>query len=169
MLVYRARRLARMGDLLLADKVYARLFLEWGGRCAYCDIELNRVKNYGARKYKQPKGSVDHFIPLSKGGKNHRANRVLACRPCNELKADADPRDEAGQVVRWVPVWYRLEAIAASPMLTPVEMRKALRERAEAQPTAVTPAARPARTSLLPGFLSNLLARVFRRRPAIGP
>jgi len=32
----------------------------------------------------------DHFKPLSKGGKNLKENKLLACKRCNRLKADKD-------------------------------------------------------------------------------
>jgi hypothetical protein len=32
--------------------------------------------------------TFDHIIPLARGGSNLRANRVLACRDCNEMKGD---------------------------------------------------------------------------------
>jgi 5-methylcytosine-specific restriction endonuclease McrA len=30
--------------------------------------------------------TMDHVIPLSKGGKSHRGNTVLACKTCNHQK-----------------------------------------------------------------------------------
>ena len=55
-------------------------------RCFYC----NRYMYY-APHTKNPKGySIDHLFPRSKGyGKG--GNSVLACRPCNEKKADRWP------------------------------------------------------------------------------
>jgi hypothetical protein len=32
-----------------------------------------------------------YFIPRRHGGKNHQANRVLACQPCNNAKGGFDP------------------------------------------------------------------------------
>lgn len=46
--------------------------------CAYC----------GA-----PATSVDHFVPITRGGKTEPGNIVPACGPCNSSKRDADPMD----------------------------------------------------------------------------
>lgn len=35
--------------------------------------------------------TVDHVVPLSKGGGNGRDNLVLSCRHCNSLKGDMMP------------------------------------------------------------------------------
>jgi len=46
-------------------------------KCAYCK------KHFYTRQL-----TIDHIIPLSKGGTWHIANLVLACKPCNNAKAD---------------------------------------------------------------------------------
>ena len=47
--------------------------------CQYCGFKLsmNRI-------------TIDHVIPISKGGKGTFENCVVACRPCNDYKADYD-------------------------------------------------------------------------------
>ena len=55
---------------------YKRCYVDWGGRCAYCNIGLPRIKWDG-----KVRAGIDHFIPLSKGGQNIRGNRVLSCTP----------------------------------------------------------------------------------------
>jgi 5-methylcytosine-specific restriction endonuclease McrA len=49
-----------------------------GARCHYCGT---RRKLRGL--------TVDHVVPLTRGGSNARANKVLACRPCNAVKGGA--------------------------------------------------------------------------------
>jgi HNH endonuclease len=42
-------------------------------RCEYCGLEAT---------------TLDHVVPKSKGGSNHRSNLVPCCHPCNQGKAD---------------------------------------------------------------------------------
>ena len=93
----------------MADVIYKRCYFDWGGRCAYCDVALSRQKTGG-----KVKASIDHFIPLAKGGNNSRSNRVLACYPCNLAKNDTDPRETK----QWSHVERRLAEIAASPLIS---------------------------------------------------
>lgn len=107
--------------------VYARAYLDGGGRCAYCDVELHRCAAYGSRKFGLPEGTVDHFIPRSKGGGNSRGNRVLACSTCNEGKGATDPRDGEGKIIRWCQVGARLEEIASTPMVAVAKVKARLK------------------------------------------
>lgn len=45
--------------------------------CTYCYQELT-----------QETATIDHRIPLSRGGSNRNDNLVLACSDCNQRKAD---------------------------------------------------------------------------------
>lgn len=49
------------------------------GRCSYC-----RKRRFL---------TVDHMIPLSRGGANTRANLTAACRPCNSGKKRLTPEE----------------------------------------------------------------------------
>lgn len=42
--------------------------------------------------------SIDHVVPLSKGGAHQCDNLVLACMPCNSLKGSKDPEDFALEI-----------------------------------------------------------------------
>jgi 5-methylcytosine-specific restriction endonuclease McrA len=46
--------------------------------------------------------TVDHLLPLSRGGRNTWMNTVAACRRCNNLKANRTP-PEAGMHLAWQP------------------------------------------------------------------
>ena len=58
------------------------------GRCHYCQAELSWKDK-----------TVDHVIPRSKGGSNRSWNLVIACFPCNQLKADSDPGEKLLKLV----------------------------------------------------------------------
>jgi 5-methylcytosine-specific restriction endonuclease McrA len=51
---------------------------ELGQICFYCECSLTE-SNY----------SIDHVIPLSKGGWNFHDNKVLCCLSCNNAKGNA--------------------------------------------------------------------------------
>ncbi len=51
------------------------------GKCAHCKIEA--------------KLTLDHIIPLAKGGMHDRSNAQLLCRSCNSSKNDMDPEEFA--------------------------------------------------------------------------
>ena len=44
--------------------------------------------------------TVDHYVPLSKGGAHEAHNLVIACKPCNLRKNAKDPLDFAREVGR---------------------------------------------------------------------
>lgn len=50
-----------------------------GFRCMYCGTSS--------------KLTIDHVIPVSKGGKNNFDNCVTACQPCNNKKGNRTPRE----------------------------------------------------------------------------
>jgi 5-methylcytosine-specific restriction protein A len=45
------------------------------GRCYYCSREVGR-----------PNLTMDHIVPLSRGGKSKKGNIVPACKECNNKK-----------------------------------------------------------------------------------
>ena len=64
----------------VSSERYAALVERDGHRCAYCN---------GQRMYPESRFTVDHVIPLSRGGyRNSLSNMVLACARCNNDKAD---------------------------------------------------------------------------------
>lgn len=50
--------------------------------CNYCNKELLYSES-----------TLDHVIPVSKGGKNKNTNLVLACKDCNTKKSDQSVND----------------------------------------------------------------------------
>jgi 5-methylcytosine-specific restriction endonuclease McrA len=59
-------------------KVAARMKAEHP-YCTYC----------GAPPTSENPLTIDHVIPLSRGGSNQRENKVVACARCNKAKGDA--------------------------------------------------------------------------------
>jgi hypothetical protein len=74
----------------IREQVYLQDYYE----CVYC-----------ARKPKPEELSLDHVIPISKGGTDAASNLVTACRACNELKSNrAAPPMVGGRyrTKRWI-------------------------------------------------------------------
>jgi len=51
-----------------------------GQRCVYCSTRLD-----------QQTATLDHVVPLARGGAHDPGNLVVACGPCNRLKGDRLP------------------------------------------------------------------------------
>lgn len=65
-----------------------KLLLKTNGVCYYCRRRLVLKKKRHSEIV-----TVDHYIPLSKGGYDDFDNKVPACRKCNNLKADMLPEE----------------------------------------------------------------------------
>lgn len=97
-----------------------RLGVSWSRRavlrrdqytCAYCGMQIGD-KRRGQVLTKQ-NFTVDHVLPLSRGGRNTWGNTVCACPPCNQRKADRMP-NEANMHLLWEPKTPRARYIVAS-------------------------------------------------------
>lgn len=55
--------------------------------CFYCGRHLSLRKFFSSLRY----ATVDHFIPLALGGREHISNVVLACGRCNHKKGSRFP------------------------------------------------------------------------------
>jgi 5-methylcytosine-specific restriction endonuclease McrA len=60
---------------LFEAEVKEYLLVKWKQQCAYCSAGETRLE-------------IDHVHPRSRGGSNRVSNLVIACRSCNEAKAD---------------------------------------------------------------------------------
>lgn len=80
-----ARNAARRARIINAEGRYtpadirAKLELQ-EFTCFWCDADVSGGKH-----------TVDHYIPLNRGGTNHPANIVIACKTCNCTKRDMLP------------------------------------------------------------------------------
>lgn len=63
------------------------IFARDQGRCGYCG---------------RAGDTLDHIVPRSRGGEHTWTNLVLACKTCNQRKADRTP-DEAGMALLVTP------------------------------------------------------------------
>ncbi|WP_185974605.1 HNH endonuclease [Deinococcus detaillensis] len=58
--------------------------VQQNGKCYYCGRKLSwYTRNHRA----DHKAIVEHYIPLSKGGRNHISNVVISCTSCNLSKS----------------------------------------------------------------------------------
>lgn len=57
-------------------------FRDCGRRCVYCATALG-LEN----------ATLDHVIPLARGGTHHPGNLVAACQECNQLKGSLLPTE----------------------------------------------------------------------------
>lgn len=56
-------------------------------KCYWCGVNLKNVKTH-----------IDHYEPLSKGGKHTISNLVVSCDKCNMKKHDKDPLEFANSI-----------------------------------------------------------------------
>jgi len=70
----RAERMRGSVGVTRAEWLEIREF--FGGRCAYC---------------LQPANSIDHVVPIARGGRHDPSNVVPACMKCNQQKGPRTP------------------------------------------------------------------------------
>lgn len=99
----RLQHAINQSDGTLTVEFLGRMFGEAEGRpCPYCGEYMNRRTK-----------SLDHMVPLSKGGLHGTVNVIICCNRCNSAKRDRDFGD-------WVS---RLEEPYASVMIAEYEQR----------------------------------------------
>ncbi len=69
------RREKEKGRLLRASPWWKRRRAEGGGICYYCH-----------QSFRPSDLTMDHIVPLSRGGRSVRGNVVPACKACNSKK-----------------------------------------------------------------------------------
>ena len=74
----------QLRELFVEDVAYEDIFYRDNGTCKICGLPVPFDKhiddNWGA--------TIDHIVPLSKGGEHSIKNCQLAHRICNSLKSD---------------------------------------------------------------------------------
>ncbi len=76
-------------------------------RCCYCGIRMDTL-DVNRTQPTQP--TIEHLIPLRKGGKDHPENLVIACCLCNSTKGDT-PAEEFRPA-------YAIKVVPARPVKT---------------------------------------------------
>ena len=78
----KARRMRAPGRVTADD--LARTFIDSGGRCAYCGIDVVPASV-----------SFDHIVPFAKGGTNFPRNLAVSCITCQRGKFTKTPDEWA--------------------------------------------------------------------------
>lgn len=68
--------------------------------CIYCRRPLYYDHPEHGRLPDQKYATLDHLVPISKGGTDDDLNLVLACSACNVAKGDRTPREWADMIRR---------------------------------------------------------------------
>lgn len=64
----------------IPERLRFKIYRRDGFTCQYC-----------GRTAREMELSIDHIIPISKGGTNDASNLTTACMPCNRGKSDENP------------------------------------------------------------------------------
>lgn len=67
---------------------WARQQRRAGGKCEYCGVRVTHAKR---DRPKPTSATMDHVMPLSKGGHTRKNNMVLCCYACNQAKGNLLP------------------------------------------------------------------------------
>ena len=78
----KARRLKTVVEKGISKSSLKKLF---GTKCFYCEKEMDFSVAIG-RKFSRDMATIEHLIPLARGGEHTWENTVLACRHCNISK-----------------------------------------------------------------------------------
>lgn len=78
--------------------------------CAYCGVQPG--ENQRGRVVGRKDLTIDHIIPVSRGGKSTWVNTVCACMVCNQRKGNRTPH-EANMKLRWEPKTPRANYLVA--------------------------------------------------------
>jgi 5-methylcytosine-specific restriction endonuclease McrA len=79
--------------------------------CAYCGIQPGEIQ--GGRRLARRDFTLDHVLPVSRGGRNTWGNTICACRACNQRKANRTPH-EAAMTLAWEPKTPRVSYLVIS-------------------------------------------------------
>jgi 5-methylcytosine-specific restriction endonuclease McrA len=86
------------------------IYLRDGYRCQYC------ARSFGPREL-----TLDHVIPVSRGGRKEWTNIVTACRRCNQKKGNRSPHevDMTLKTRPTAPQWLPQPELSVAAAVTP--------------------------------------------------
>ncbi len=79
--------------------------------CIYCGLQPGGRQR--GRILTKQDFTVDHILPISRGGRNSWSNTACACPRCNQHKGNRTPH-EANMKLRWEPKTPRVNYLIAS-------------------------------------------------------
>ena len=63
-------------------------------KSAWWQAQLDRgVCHYCGRKFTREELTMDHVVPVVRGGKSNKSNVVVCCKDCNNAKKDLTPAE----------------------------------------------------------------------------
>lgn len=86
--VHRRRQRLKRGQGVSSEQI-RQLWEKQNGHCAYC----GKPMVLGGNPHSPDYCTIDHIVPLSRGGLHDISNIVLACRACNMKKSDRLPEE----------------------------------------------------------------------------
>jgi 5-methylcytosine-specific restriction endonuclease McrA len=81
-----------------------------GYRCIYCHTRPGEARH--GRLMQHQDFTIDHILPVSRGGKSTWTNTACACIHCNQRKGNRLPH-EAGMDLLWEPKTPRVDYLVA--------------------------------------------------------
>jgi 5-methylcytosine-specific restriction endonuclease McrA len=93
--MYAMRHRALKLAATIEDFGYEEIFERDGWRCGICGERIDKTVVHPDRR----SASLDHVVPLSKGGEHSRANVQAAHLGCNSTKGNRCPKPEQLRLV----------------------------------------------------------------------
>ncbi len=88
--ITQARRIVDVAQTHLRSLLLLAVVERDGEACAYCRVPTV-VRPDAGQHYRER--TLDHIVPLSKGGKDEMENAALVCRSCNSRKGTRAQRE----------------------------------------------------------------------------
>lgn len=98
---------------VLRLRSYVRPYFGFGVKLSRQNIFLrdNKTCQYCHKHFSEKKLTIDHVLPISRGGRHEWSNVVAACSQCNNKKGSLTPVEAGMNLLRtpskprWLPSW----------------------------------------------------------------